>query len=77
MENSILCSICNEFSFDQQNEHNIKVHKIACQKKQNKIKIKNQPKLIPIPTGNSILTFLSKFGNKSKEKSNFTLSHLN
>jgi hypothetical protein len=70
MENSNICTFCNEFTFDQQNEHNIKVHQIACQKKQNKLKAKTQPKVIHIPTNNSILTFLSKFGNKLKEKSN-------
>ena len=70
MENSNICTICNEFTFDQQNEHNIKVHQIACQKKQNKLKIKTQPKIIPIPTNNSILTFFTKFGSKLKEKSN-------
>ncbi len=48
MENCNLCTICNEFTFDQQNEHNIKVQQIACQKKTNKIKTKTQPKVIPI-----------------------------
>ena len=77
MENSNICTICNEFTFDQQNEHNIKVHQIACKKKQNKLKTKTQPKVIPISTNNSILTFFAKFGNKLKEKSNSILSHLN
>ena len=48
MENSNICTICNEFTFDQQNEHNIKVHQIACKKKQNKLKTKTQPKVNPI-----------------------------
>jgi len=33
-------SDCNEFSFDQQNELNIRVHKIACQKKITEISLK-------------------------------------
>ena len=33
-------SDCNEFSFDQQNELNIRVHKIACQKKITEVSIK-------------------------------------
>jgi hypothetical protein len=36
-------------------------------KKQNKLKTKTQPKVIPVPTNNSILTFFAKFGNKLNE----------
>ena len=43
MENSNICTICKEFTFDQQNEHNVKAHQIACQKK-------IQPKVIYITT---------------------------
>ena len=69
--------MCYEVFFMCYVSRPIKVHNIACQKKQDKLKNRNQPKVIPIPTGNSILTIFSKFGNKSKEKSKFVLSHLN
>ena len=32
-----------------------------------KLKTKTQPKVIPVPTNNSILTFFAKFGNKLNE----------
>jgi hypothetical protein len=45
MQNSNICTFCKEFTFDQQNEHNVIVHQIACQKK-----TKTQPKIIDITT---------------------------
>jgi hypothetical protein len=78
MENPNLCTICSEFTYDQQNEHNIKVRQIFCQKKQNKLKTKTSVVFVSRKTGqiNSSCTHYKPYSNgvasKSSGRSTYT-----
>ena len=71
MENPNLCTICSEFTYDQQNEHNIKVHQIFCQKKQNKLKTNTSVVFVSRKTGqiDSSCTHYKPYSNGAASKS--------
>ena len=66
MEKSLIliCSICNEFSFEYQNDHNVKVHKLACLRKQNLKITQASSKIKSSIVKNPVRAFFSKFVTK-------------
>jgi len=79
MENPNLCTICSEFTYDQQNEHNIKVHQIFCQKKQNKLKTKTSVVFVSRKTGqiDSSCTHYKPYSNGAASKSSGRSTYTN
>ena len=67
MEKSLICNICNEFSFEYQNDHNVKVHKLACLRKQNLKITQASSKIKSSNVKNPVRAFFSKFVTKSTE----------